>query len=102
MSEPWPSAALEAEMLQEAEHVAQNANEGSSAANLCCHVKALLTRVRELEAASVLDYFAGQALPAIVATETHPREVRWQAVVLDAYGLAEAMLAEKRRREAMP
>ena len=45
----WPNAELEVAMLADCEHVEQNANSTSSAADLCCHFKALLARVRELE-----------------------------------------------------
>jgi len=49
-SEKWPDDKLEREMIADAERVADQ-SENASASDLCCHIKALLSRIRELEAA---------------------------------------------------
>jgi hypothetical protein len=46
----WPSPELEAEMLADAEIVEVHTGPGTYTADLCCHVRALLERVRALEA----------------------------------------------------
>lgn len=46
---PWPSKELERRMLADATLVDENANEGSAAANLCCHLKATLDELRRLQ-----------------------------------------------------
>ncbi len=76
-NDKWPSDKLEREMLADVRMVEENANEHSAAADMCCHVKALLARVRELE--SRLDN-------AIAMTDTGSEEFRKAFPTLSAGG----------------
>lgn len=49
MKDIWPDAELEKQMLGDAGFVENNYAELAVERDLCSHVKALLTRVRELE-----------------------------------------------------
>lgn len=48
---------------------------------------------------TLLDYFAGQALAGIFAADG-ALDLKVSEIAADCYGLAAAMLAERRRREA--
>jgi uncharacterized protein YecT (DUF1311 family) len=51
MSDKWPDAELEKKMLRDANCAIFHDGSGAFAEDTECHVKALLARVRELEAA---------------------------------------------------
>ena len=50
------------------------------------------------EGMTLLDYFAGQALPAVITTLQAKRHITFEMVAIDAYRYAEAMLVERKRR----
>ena len=47
---------------------------------------------------TLLDYFAGQALPGLIQETHHNTKIKTGMVAQDAYTYAEAMLAERKRR----
>ena len=54
MNDIWPSEELEKTMLNDVRNVESVAMMPSTVLDVCCHVKALLARVRELDAAKTL------------------------------------------------
>ncbi len=80
---PWPDENLEREMLADARLIEEDWIGGSHAADGACHIKALLARVRELEAQAtklqtfkdwVHAYLDAQGVPKEFPDGPHSRE----------------------------
>ena len=50
------------------------------------------------EGMTLLDYFAGQALAAVIGDHQKDKYITFEMTAIDAYAYAQAMLAERKRR----
>lgn len=87
---PWPDAKLEAKMLADTRSMGDGSIAWHLANDLACHVKALLSRVRELER----DIAAVTGEMSIVREQTESaasRSQKWKDLALSAMDLDEPL-----------
>ena len=96
----WPDEKLERTMLDDAQRVLENANEGSAASDLACHTMALLARVRELDTVNAAllaackgmrDEFRDPEIMGVIHATGSPEDRKRQAFthLMEAIALAE-------------